>query len=105
MDRFGLERPDWNGNGVRSKRGTLSWRQFIAEKRITNIGFILQSICESFPLAVIQIIAMSLWHEFRNRILLCSLALSVVSVLWKSILMASGLFSDAFNPLDAVHFE
>ena len=108
VDRFGLERPDWTGTGLRSsRRGPLSWRQFIAEKRVTNIGFIVQSVCESFPLSVIQIIAMSSWHEFRNRTLLCSLTLSVLSVLWKSTLMASGMWipsnSERLNPF--IYFD
>eukprot|EP01083_Nonionella_stella_P172690 593433_1 len=90
IDKFGLERLDWNGNNLYPSYRSTPWKRFVSEKLVTNIAFIMQSVCESLPLSIIQIIAIICFQQYRNPILLSSISFSLLSIVWKSILMASG---------------
>lgn len=90
INRFGLERIDWDHYHRNNNDYTL-WKKFISEKLITNTVFIIQALCESFFLSIIQIIAMVSFQEFRNNIILISICFSLLSIIWKSILVSSGV--------------
>ena len=91
IDTFGLEQVDWNGNHLYSSNRSTPWKKFVSEKLVTNIAFIIQSLFESVPLSVIQIIAIVSFQQYRNPIILSSISCSLLSIAWKSILMASGM--------------
>ena len=95
IDKFGLERIDWdhrnNNKNNSNNNNNTSWKRFTSEKLITNTVFIIEALCESFFLSIIQIIAMVSFEEYRNSYILISICFSLLSIIWKSILVSSGV--------------
>ena len=97
VDRFGLERTDWDNHKCNDSMNSLTsnmtstWKKFTSEKLITNTVFIIEALCESFFMSIIQIIAIVSFGEYRNNLVLVSICISLLSIVWKSILVSSGV--------------
>ena len=91
LDYNGLDKINDHNNNMDKKNSSSIWKKFTSEKLITNAVFIIESLCESFFLSIIQIIAIVSFSEFRNTLILISISLSLLSIIWKSVLVSSGV--------------
>ena len=70
---------------------TEEWKNWAKQKIMTNIGFIIEGLIQSFPEAIIQVIAIVYYKEYDNYISLSSILLSLLSVCVKSLILTQGI--------------
>ena len=76
---------------VRDGIASEEWKDWAKQKIITNIGFIIEGMIQSFPEAIIQVVAIVYYKEYNNYISLVSILLSLLSVCVKSLILTQGI--------------
>ena len=69
----------------------ISYQEWAEAKFKTNMGFIIEGLIQSFPEAMIQVIAIVYYKEYNNYISLLSILLSLLSVCIKSLILSEGM--------------
>ena len=69
----------------------MSFRDWAQEKIETNGAFIIEALIQSFPEAMIQVVAIVYYKEYNNYISLTSILLSLLSVCVKSLILTEGI--------------
>ena len=100
LDRIGLENRGIYDNVTRKTSPLEQWFQ---EKLRKHIGFILESILEAFPNAILQMIAI-VYYEKANIVAIISILLSMTSVSTKALIFSTSINNKIFiyNWLSAV---
>eukprot|EP01083_Nonionella_stella_P136716 416171_1 len=63
-------------------------RQWVKNKLVKHIGFIIEALIEAFPQSILQLIAIVYYSESNNYISMCSILLSMISVSTKSFILS-----------------
>eukprot|EP01084_Bolivina_argentea_P266553 452126_1 len=57
-----------------------AFREWIFDKLMKHIGFVIESLIEAFPQSILQLIAIVYYNEYNNYISMLSILLSMLSV-------------------------
>ena len=90
-------------NSVNENNFDLVFKDILKEKITCHMGFMLETFIESFPMSIIQMIAIlqiyGLSNNFSNLIIVSSIFLSLLSIAFKSIMLlaVADLMTSIFN--------
>ena len=76
---------------------TISWRNWTQKKLELNAGFLIESLLESFPQALLQCIAIVYYQNTNDILSIVSILLSLLSIMIKCVVFVNGFL--LFNKL------
>lgn len=82
------------------KFGMSKQQEYFQQKMVSHIGFIMESLIESFPQSILQSIAMICYYDqtsgYINTVIMISILLSLMSISSKALMFCGSLNSSMF---------